>query len=398
MNELQEKLNEIKTEKDTKIIPGNIKKDVQIFDVTGTYEGSGIDTSDATATSSDIRYSKTAYADGEKITGAILVPIEESTTVNDYVSSGKILHLDAICNGGSEVHTESSNQWYDHVSETFKVDLSATRTWGADYISCNNDIQFIINNFSGFASVNAITLHMKLNHLKTNVDNIFLSSANFPEGYWNGGIAIGNMSSGLIVAGPKTDFVQNISLSDISNTDEDVTLDVVVQLNTSVKVYINGILKTTVSRCPANILPQTTRDYYIGRLNQDKQTHLNCNLKEYILYNRALTDEEIETNYTVSMNRNPNIFGSAYASSSDILEDKNAYDVNGVLIVGGMSNNGDVTITPTTEQQTKESGYYNSLAVEAVTSAIDENIKPENIKEGITILGVTGTYTGEVTE
>ena len=39
--ELEIKLNEIQEEKNSKIIPENIKKDVQIFDVVGTYEGSG---------------------------------------------------------------------------------------------------------------------------------------------------------------------------------------------------------------------------------------------------------------------------------------------------------------------------------------------------------------------
>lgn len=34
---------------------------------------------------------------------------------------------------------------------------------------------------------------------------------------------------------------------------------------------------------------------------------------------------------------------------------------------------------------------FSSVTVKAVTSAIDANIVPENIKAGVTILGVTGT-------
>lgn len=41
MTELEQKLRDIADEKDSKILPENIKKDVQIFDVIGTYEGSG---------------------------------------------------------------------------------------------------------------------------------------------------------------------------------------------------------------------------------------------------------------------------------------------------------------------------------------------------------------------
>lgn len=39
MTELEQNLNEILNEKQTKIIPENIKKGVTIFNVVGTYEG-----------------------------------------------------------------------------------------------------------------------------------------------------------------------------------------------------------------------------------------------------------------------------------------------------------------------------------------------------------------------
>lgn len=53
--------------------------------------------------------------------------------------------------------------------------------------------------------------------------------------------------------------------------------------------------------------------------------------------------------------------------------------------------------TPTTSQQTINATtgrYMTSVTVGAVTSAIDSNITAGNIKSGVTILGVEGTYTG----
>lgn len=55
------------------------------------------------------------------------------------------------------------------------------------------------------------------------------------------------------------------------------------------------------------------------------------------------------------------------------------------------------TATPTTEEQviTPDTGYeLASVTVEAVTSDIDSNIVAENIKSGVTILGVDGTFEG----
>ena len=57
----------------------------------------------------------------------------------------------------------------------------------------------------------------------------------------------------------------------------------------------------------------------------------------------------------------------------------------------------DIDVTPTTSEQeiTATSGKtLRKVTVAAVTAAIDENITAGNIKDGVTILGVTGTYDG----
>ena len=82
MSELKTNLEAILQEKQDKIIPANIKKDIQIFDITGTYEG--LDTSDADAIADDIIAGKTAYVNGEKITGTLpLFPNSRTFTVDN---------------------------------------------------------------------------------------------------------------------------------------------------------------------------------------------------------------------------------------------------------------------------------------------------------------------------
>jgi len=57
----------------------------------------------------------------------------------------------------------------------------------------------------------------------------------------------------------------------------------------------------------------------------------------------------------------------------------------------------DLTVNPTTEKQTfthEDCDGYNLVEVNPVTSNIDSNIKPENIRENVEILNVKGTYIG----
>lgn len=80
----------------------------------------------------------------------------------------------------------------------------------------------------------------------------------------------------------------------------------------------------------------------------------------------------------------------ATATVKDILAGKTAY-VDGEKLEGTMVNNGDLIITPNTDEQDHSAGYYNSIQVRPVTSSVDTNIKAENIKSGISILGVSGS-------
>ncbi len=64
-------------------------------------------------------------------------------------------------------------------------------------------------------------------------------------------------------------------------------------------------------------------------------------------------------------------------------------------------NNQDKTVDPLLKQFTitADNGYsgLGQVTINAVTSAIDSNIQPENIVDGVTILGVTGEYTPNTT-
>lgn len=78
---------------DANIQAGNIKQGVTILGVQGTHQG-GTDTSDATATAEDMLFGKTAYVNGQKITGEVSVTQEQVFYRNaDFLWGGYIGNL-----------------------------------------------------------------------------------------------------------------------------------------------------------------------------------------------------------------------------------------------------------------------------------------------------------------
>ena len=92
--QLEEKLNKILIEKKEKILPENIKKGIKLFDVDGSLEI--LDTSDADATAKDIAMNKTAYVNGEKITGTLWEAGITNMMTNDIVDDGTRINIKKI--------------------------------------------------------------------------------------------------------------------------------------------------------------------------------------------------------------------------------------------------------------------------------------------------------------
>lgn len=90
-----------------------------------------------------------------------------------------------------------------------------------------------------------------------------------------------------------------------------------------------------------------------------------------------------------------NAIAALFGGSSDAIQIADA--IQAITAVAGaiVPTKQTRTVTPTTSKQniTADSGkVLEKVTVNAVTAAIDENIVADNIKSGVTILGVTGTY------
>ena len=80
----------------------------------------------------------------------------------------------------------------------------------------------------------------------------------------------------------------------------------------------------------------------------------------------------------------------ATATDSDVLANKTAY-ANGQKLYGSLPNKGEANIELTDlTTKTVERGYY-SGGIAKIADAESAKIIPENIKSGVTVLGVEGT-------
>ena len=86
----------------------------------------------------------------------------------------------------------------------------------------------------------------------------------------------------------------------------------------------------------------------------------------------------------------------ATAAVAEILAGKTAY-ARGAMLTGTMPNNGSVSGDVSTKdgQYSIPQGYHDGGGKVGIASAEQSKLIPGNIKSGITLLGVTGTYGGE---
>lgn len=89
----------------------------------------------------------------------------------------------------------------------------------------------------------------------------------------------------------------------------------------------------------------------------------------------------------------------ATASEAEILAGKTAYN-KGVKITGAMKNNGAVSgkINTKAGKYTVPQGYHDGSGTVQIDSTEQAKIIPANIREGVTVLGVTGTMSGSENE
>ncbi len=87
--------------------------------------------------------------------------------------------------------------------------------------------------------------------------------------------------------------------------------------------------------------------------------------------------------------------GDATAAVAELLAEKTAY-ARGAKLTGTMPNNGAVsgTISAVSEAYTVPQGYHDGSGKVQIVKTEQDKLVPGNIREGVTILGVSGSMSG----
>jgi hypothetical protein len=144
-------------------------------------------------------------------------------------------------------------------------------------------------------------------------------------------------------------------------------------------VDLSNYTKSLLYKITANIVDGCTSSI-IGKINGSPST--------------LVVSSDVIQNLVslVRNNRKYTFISDSTVSPDDILSGKTGYGLGG-RIIGTMPNNGTLEITPSTEDQTIPEGYTSGGRVLG-----DVNLKPENIKAGVTIFGVTGTLESPISQ
>lgn len=438
-------LDNIKTQKDTYLLPENIKKGITVYNIEGTLE-SGTGTEDATAAASDIKLNKTAYVNNEKIVGSM--PVLKSYTqllvTNLYASDSEIVirndTSNDLClepNGGLTVNN-------DIVLNAIRLTPDILKE-GSTILGMTGSLDPGVDTSDGTATSDDILLGKKayvkdlpvIGTIET-VSSILIEPEELTLSKTTEGIDLSTTLAERVLLNNPTDLslsLTNIQISNLINLEADQ----IVAGNTIFGVSgIAEVIPTNTTKIPNNttfnisLSDISTSGNYIGfSFSRPQYMLVSPNVKLTSLVSNTDLSGFLGIIPTV-IKAGTEILGvtgtyvgeagtgteDATATALDIVEGKTAY-INKTKVTGLIPKIETSTltlnvnsITPITDSN--DNIVYEILSRDNSSYAYGVLLKNSNVKtivteaqlaeaigltsnmlaEGVTLLGITGNYTG----
>ena len=426
MNELQQVLNDIKQDKNTNLLPGNLRDNVTCLGIEGTAE----------------------------------VPTPVYATTDYYTFRTQIQSGYSYIPINDWVLARNSNNLYAYYKGNNIGNITLSYSGSSYYFVCTLNDDYLIVAFNKSSGYQSNYETFKLTKTDINkIGDLVVPNA-VTNGYCLGNLVYFDNAKSIMKYDEETNTISSLfTMSDNPVTTGCIVPNIVSNYSTNSSGYSRSIFKiqydsinNSYSYINKNILRINGVNYFgnkifidgnIYELGEDltvgslikenaynvSTSNFKCLNDKYYLYEDELYIFNEETN---TFEQQPNLvsgnyycntfgcrtlyidYGTTYYDSivfntsnkiigytfSDniVLSNDRLYSSNYILngkvfydnflnnIIGTMPNNGELNITPTTENQNIPEGYTSGGTVLG-----DENLKSENIKKDVSIFGVTGS-------
>jgi len=221
---------------------------------------------------------------------------------NEYVQKGLIAYLDGINNTGSG-HSDTTITWRDLSGNNNDATLYNNPTWNSNSIIFDGQTNYgLLTNTANQEFSNGMTLEIRVKILSFNGKNTGTGHIEY-FGNWQGA------GGGFVF---ETSYINRFRLTNgaearptfTSNLNEYYTV-VATYDNNELKLYVNGIESASAS-ASGSITPSTA-PFGLGGNPAGSPTFMdwyaNVEFQNVLIYDRALTENEIQRNYQADIAR-----------------------------------------------------------------------------------------------